>query len=52
MKSPVLIPAILLIAGILGFLIFPHARGIDGLLCAAGMLWLAYAYIVGQRRKV
>jgi hypothetical protein len=51
MKSPVLIPAILMIVGILGILFLPHARSIAVLLCAFGMIWLAYAIIVGQRRK-
>jgi hypothetical protein len=51
MKSPILLPAVLMLAGILGCVLFPHARTIAGLLCGAGMLWLAYVYIAGQRRK-
>lgn len=51
MKSAMLIPAILMIAGILGLIVFPHARAIAGLLCVAGMLWLIYAVILGQRGK-
>ena len=50
MKSPVLLPAILLVAGILAFLFFPHGT-IPRLLCAAGMVWLAVVYLTGQRRK-
>ena len=51
MKSPILFPAALLVAGILGCLFFPHARTIPSVLIAAGMLWLAYAYVTSQRRK-
>lgn len=50
MKSPVLLPAILMVAGILSFVFFPHGI-IPRLLCAAGMVWLAVVYIAGQRRK-
>lgn len=51
MKSPVLLPAILILAGILSFVFSPHAY-IPRLVIAAGMIWLAVVYIQGQRRKV
>ena len=52
MKSLILFPSVLLLAGILGFVFFPHARTIPSLLIVAGLLWMAYAYITSQRRKV
>jgi len=51
MKSPILFPAVLMLVGILGCVLFPHAKTIPSVLIGAGMLWLAYAYVVGQRRK-
>ena len=51
MKSPILWPAIVLLAGILSSVFFPHAKPVSGLLLAAGLLWLAYSYIASQRRK-
>lgn len=50
MKSPVLLPAILIVAGILSYFVFPHAY-VPRLLCAAGLVWLAVVYLAGQRRK-
>lgn len=51
MKSPVLLPAILLVVGILSLFVSPHAF-IPRLVIAAAMLWLAVVYVQGQRRKV
>jgi hypothetical protein len=51
MKSPILWPAILLLAGILCLVVFPHSKPLPGLLVAVGLLWLAYSYISSQRRK-
>jgi len=54
MKSPLLYPAIFLVIGILGLILIPRAsaHNIPGVLCAIGMIWLAYVVIItGVRRK-
>jgi hypothetical protein len=50
-KSPLLFPGIFTVAGVLGFVLFPHAPFIPGLLCCIGMIWLIYAIITGLRRQ-